>query len=250
MKKSANRRVTAGRVVLGTTGLAAIAALATSALAADHRDGGDVKASENISADINDVYSFMNNGKAVMAMTVFPDAPVDAAFSDAAVYVLHADKHPAFLTPSAGTTDLLCTFGALSAGKQTFECWLGDGEYVTGDTSMASGATSASSKVKVFAGRVADPFYFYLDGFNAARGAVQGAFPANIPANALNPNGCPIIDAATGGALRSALVTADQTNNNFANFNALAIVVEVDPTLISDAANPLFTVYASTHVKQ
>lgn len=256
MKQAGKRRLSSYRVLLGAIGLGAMAAVATTALAADHRDGGDVKMAENISADINDVYAFMNNGKAVMAMTVFPNAPSDAAFSDAAVYVFHADKHAAFLAASTGTVDTLCTFAAPANGKQTFECWLGDSEYVTGDTSMTSGATSASGKVKVFAGKRADPFYFYLDdgtqtgGFNGARKAVQTAFPADIPANALNPNGCPILDNATAGALRGLLVATDQAQNNFANFNAMAIVVEVDPALLTDAQNPLFTVYASTHVKQ
>ena len=78
-----------------------------------------------------------------------------------------------------------------------------------------------------------------------SRGAVFDALTAGLP---LNGNGCPIIDATVGGVLRDALTTTVQTDDFFDTLNTLAIVVEADPDLFTDATNTLFTVYASTHV--
>ncbi|MFO0550249.1 MAG: DUF4331 family protein [Polyangiaceae bacterium] len=232
-----------GRRALHVAGALAIMGAASTALAADHRDGDGVKEADNIAADINDVFAFMNNGKIVLAMTVSPAATTSSAFSDAAVYVIHINSHAAFGGAATASTDIRCTFEADKTGK----CWVGENEYVYGDLSDPDGAQSPDGKVKVFAGLRADPFYFYLNGFNTARMIVGSQFGAI--ASSLNANGCPNIMPATADFLRSQLVTANQGDNFFGTLNTLAIVVEADPDVFTDADNPVLSVYASTHVR-
>jgi hypothetical protein len=233
------------RACVGLVGLTAVAAFATPAIAADHRDGDGVKADP--AADINDVYAFMDSDDVVLAMTVSPFADVNTKFTDAVQYVFHVDRHPEFdpLGASAGSTNVICQFDA----SQKIECWIGTEDYVTGDASDPAGLASVNGKFTVFAGLRADPFFFYLTGFNAARAAVLAALPMNIPPSALNPNGCPIIPDSLAAAGRTALQAAMPSDNNFATANTLAIVIRADKSLFVDADNTFFSVYASTHAK-
>lgn len=228
---------------LGMLAAVALSTCALTALAADHLDGP--AAAADPTSDINDVYSFVNaEGKVVLAMTVSPFAGVNAQFSDAVQYVFHVNKHAAFGGNSAGTKNVICEFSA----SQAISCWIGTTDFVTGDASNAAGITSQSGDVKVFAGRRADPFYFYLAGFNAARNAVIAA----VPSLSLNPNGCPILDAGTSAALIGLLQADSQADNDFdagSNGNVLAIVIEAEPAVFSDATNNLVSVWASTHAK-
>jgi hypothetical protein len=226
---------------LGVVAAAALSTCSLTALAADHRDGP--AATGDPTSDINDVYSFVNaDGKLVLAMTVSPFAGTTAQFSDAVQYVFHVNKHEAFGETSAGTKNVICQFSA----TQQISCWIGTDDFVTGDASNAAGITSLSGDVKVFAGRRADPFYFFLTGFNAARSAVIGA----VPSLSLNANGCPILDAATSAALIGLLQADAQTDNDFdagSNGNVLAIVIEAEPSVFSDSTNQFVSVWASTH---
>lgn len=217
--------------------LVAIATTATPATAADHRDGDAVKVTADIPADINDVFAFMNNNNtnAVLGMTVFPVAETNSQFSDAVVYQFHVNKHAAFLGPSTGTTNAMCTFE--TAGE--LECWIGD-DYASGPTGDTAGVESVNGSFRVFAGLRADPFYFHLTGFNAARSAVIMAAPGLMNFEV----GCPLIDNGTAAAVRGLLAG---TTNDFATFNTLAIVIEADPALFVDMDNPMMTVWASTN---
>jgi hypothetical protein len=236
-----------GQKAFRTAAALALLGVASTAFGADHRDGGSVKLPENIASDINDVYTFVSAGKVVLAMTVFPAADANSKFDPATVYVFHVNKHVLFPAPSAGSTDVLCTFNA----EGNISCWFEDSvdgtkDYVTGDASDDSGLVSESGKFKVFAGLRTDPFYFYLDGFNAARDAVFTTFTAAFPT--LNGNGCPVITTQVGAALRGLLVAPDQTSDFFRSLNGLAIVIEADPDLFVDDTNKIITVFASTHV--
>jgi hypothetical protein len=227
---------------LGILAAAALTTCAFTAFAADHLDGP--AAAADPTSDINDLYSFVNaEGKLVISMTVSPFAGANAQFSDAVQYVFHVNKHAAFGGASAGTKNVICQFAA----NQAISCWIGTDDFVTGDASNAAGITSQSGDVKVFAGRRADPFFFYLKGFNDARTAVINAVTAGI---SLNPNGCPILTAGTSTALLGLLGTTDQADNDFdagSSGNVLAIVIEAEPSVFSDATNNLVTVWASTH---
>jgi len=233
-----------GRKAIRTAGALALLGVASTAFGADHRDGDSVKLAANIASDINDVYTFVSGGKVVLAMTVFPAAEANSKFDPASVYVFHVNKHPLFPAPSAGATDVLCTFNA----EDNISCWVTDSsgttDYVTGDASANTGLESASGKLKVFAGLRTDPFYFNLAGFNSARDAVFTAFATLT----LNGNGCAVIDAATGSALRGLLVADAPGDDFFLTLNTLGIVIEADADLFTDAANEIITVFASTHV--
>lgn len=234
-----------GRRALRTAGAVALMTVASTAFGADHRDGDTVKLAANIASDINDVYAFINGGQLVLGMTVFPVADANSQFDPATVYVLHVDKHAAFLGPSQGSAQVLCTFN----GEGNISCWVTDStgtiDYVSGDASDPAGLESELGRFKVFAGVRTDPFYFYLDGFNMARTTVFNA----LPSLGLNGNGCPIIDGATGAALRGQLVATAQTQDFFGQLDTLAIVIEADPDLFTDAANQVASVYASTHTQ-
>ncbi len=236
-----------GRRALRTAGALALLGVASTAFGADHRDGDNVKLKANIAADINDVFAFKTTDKLVLGMTVFPQADANAAFDTAAVYALHVDKYPAFLDPdgSAGSAEVLCTF----SGEGNISCWVTDSsgtlDYVTGDASAEAGLESENGRFKVFAGLRTDPFYFNLDGFNAARTAVFNAFSLLT----FNGNGCPIIDGITANGLRTALVATAQNQDFFRELDTLGIVIEADPTLFTDADNQVVGVYASTHTQ-
>jgi hypothetical protein len=229
-----------------TLGIAALAAVACAAgvvaygnrsHAADHLDSPAATADK--SADINDVYSWMDGNNAVLVMTVFPVAGTTSKFSDKVQYVFHTSSAAKFGDP-AMNTDIICTF----AVDQTAKCWAGTSNYVTGNAGGATGVTSTDGKFKVFAGLRQDPFFFNLDGFKKAVATVKGA--TGLSANAA---GCPNLDADTSALLRGQLQQAtDGTAGKdfFATLNGLAIVVSIDKALITKGG-PIVSVWGSTN---
>jgi hypothetical protein len=205
-------------------------------------------------ADINDVYAFLDdNGAApatnhvVLAMTVYPGAPAGAKFDPAVQYVLHTQSGMGY---GMTTTDfnVICTF----TEAQVASCWAGNDEYVTGDASQAAGITSTSGKLKVFAGLRADPFFFNLDGFKAAVNTIEGANDAGIIAPLTNDSGCPTLPAGTYNALQTQLKTNPDGGGPpvdfFKKLNGLAIVVQLDKA-IATKGGPVMSVYGSTRKK-
>ena len=222
--------------------LALAAGIASSANAADHRDGPKVRSDP--STDINDVYAWMQGGKLVLAMTVSPLASTGSKFSNAATYTFHVNRSAGYGMAQTETT-IVCEFDA----AQTIQCWAGDSaaEYVTGNASPAAGITTASGKFKVHAGLHDDPFFFNLEGFNDARAAV-------LAATGLSPDaaGCPALDMDTSNALVTRLthtgMGANPVANFFAGLNTLAIVAEVDLSLLN-GSGAILGVWASTNAK-
>ncbi len=272
--------------------LAAVAFAATTALGADHRDGAAVKMAANAENDINDVYAWVSNDNSdLILIQTIGGLPGISDFGDQTQYVFHVGRTDAgvpgsLLVPPPAETVVLCTF----ENNTNIACYLGEpGEpavdWAIGDASPDGGLDSANGMFRVHAGNHADPFFFYLQGFNAARGlvnlAVAGGFltPANF-----HPSGCVMeavmntsIQTATGGAVtRYGSVTtisqallgmlngavspdlscADPTAclaggyavDDFATNTSLAIVVEVDKTAIVGTGET-FLVYASTHTR-
>jgi hypothetical protein len=208
------------------------------AQSADHRDGPAVLTDP--STDINDVYTFNDGNNTVLAMTVFPVADANSKFSDAAAYVFHTESAAAFGATS-NPLDIICTFDA----AQKIQCWAGD-EYVTGDASAAAGVASTSGKLKVFAGRRADPIFFNLEGFNDTRAFVN----ANATGLNFNNTGCPT-DVPTGEIVNRLQGTDGGTQDAgdfFLTLNTLAIVVSIDKALVTKGGK-LVTVWASTNKK-
>ena len=218
------------RPALGT--LAAVASVATiigyaaSALSADHQDGPATTADP--SADINDVYTWMDGTNVVLAMTTYPAAPTGAQFSNNVQYVFHTGSAAAGLGATSDPVDVIATFDA----SQNIHLWVGTSEYVTGDASATTGLSSTDGMVKVYAGLRADPFFFNLAGFKQVALDVQAAAGGLT----FNEAGCPNLGATTAGALVAQLGTAPDGGvavNHFATFNGLAIVVSINKTLLT-----------------
>jgi hypothetical protein len=217
------------RPALGT--LAAVASVVTiigygaTALSADHQDGPATTSEPP--ADINDVFTWMDGNNVVLAMTTYPAAPTGAQFSNNVQYVFHTASAGAGLGATTNPVDVIATFDA----TQKISVWVGTADYVTGDASQTAGLTSASGKVKVFAGLRSDPFFFNLDGFKQVALDVQGA-AAGLT---FNEAGCPAL-GATGPVLVAQLNAAPDGGapaNHFATFNGLAIVISVDKSLLT-----------------
>ncbi len=207
---------------------------------ADHLDGPEVK--KDPATDINDVYTFTDGNNAVFVMTVFPAASATSKFSDKAAYVLHTASAGTF-GPTSNDLDVICTFDA----AQKASCWAGD-EYVTGDASQAGGITSASGKMKVFAGLRSDPFFFNLEGFNQVVSTVTGAAGGLT----FDDAGCPTLDQPTSDLIVNTLKqSADggAPQDFFKDLKTLAIVVSLDKSLVTKGGK-LVTVWASTNMKQ
>jgi hypothetical protein len=228
--------------------------------AADHLDAPTIKMTANAMADINDVYTWnTSDGKSVnLVMTVSPGDDGTRHFGPSVQYVFHVSSHPGATNAAAigtpGTeSKVICTFTSDTAGK----CWVVLGttvkDYVSGDFSATAGLASTDGKVKVFAGRRADPFFFNLAGFKAAVAGVEGT-PGLIP----NAAGCPAnVPEATANFLRTTLSTVVTTgaaapcaNNQidcFQTFNVMSIVVQVDKTLLLQGSDTLLSVWGSSH---
>ncbi len=233
-------------VVVGGACLATAVIHPRLARSADHLDAPATVAEP--AADINDVYTFLDQPgiattNVIFAMTVFPAAAADAKFSDTVQYVLHTQSGAAF---GATTSDLniICTFDA----TQKASCWAGADEYVTGDASQGTGITSASGKFKVFAGVRKDPFFFNLNGFKATVNTVDVAVDGGTLV--FDDAGCPLLNAPTATFLQNQLSTTDggTAEDFFKNLNGLAIVVQMDKSLVTKGG-PIMSVWGSTHRK-
>ena len=210
------------------------------ARSADHLDSPATKADSTI--DINDLYTWNDSNNVVLAMTLYPAAPSSALFSDGAQYVFHVSSGAGY-GATTGDYQIICTFTG-TAAPQTAQCWGGTNEYVTGNASAATGITSTDGKMKVFAGLRADPFFFNIDGFKAVVADVEaaGALPTNDA-------GCPTVPGPLAQQLVAQLAHASDggaPSDFFATFNALAIVVSIDKSLVT-TGGPVLAVWASTH---
>lgn len=257
----------------GAAGLGLIALLHSPITqAADHADASNL--STNVMADINDVYAWNTSDvtKINLVMTVSPFDNGSRTFDPSVQYVIHVIRHAAFPATAAAHAageeyKAICTFASDTAGK----CWIVDPtnkvlDYVEGDFSNAAGKTSADGKVKVFAGRRSDPFFFNLAAFVATRTQIEtacggGTAPAACPGTlatvpGIDAAGCPQLPAASVGPLRATLAATIPTQvgpcpanqkDCFANANVMAIVLQVDKDLIVDDAKKYVGVWGSTH---
>ena len=220
--------------------LACLALPATfTAYAADHLDAPATSADPT--ADINDVYTWVEGDKTILAMTLFPAAGAEAKFSDAVQYVFHTASGAAFGAANS-SKDVICTFDA----AQRISCWIGSDDYVTGDASDTVGLVSASGKVKAFAGLRDDPFFFNLTGFRETVKIVVGAAAALV----FDIAGCPGIDPDTSAALVAQLISdaSDLPGSDFfAPLNTLSIVLELDTDLVNDGG-PILAVWGATRM--
>lgn len=227
-----------------TGALAATLTMASTAMAADHRDAPGSTADPT--TDINDVYTFTAGTDLILAMTVFPVADNTSRFSDTVQYVFNVDTGLAF-GETVDSKKVVCTFD----DAQMASCYFGvpgmpATEYVTGDASVEGGIASKTGMFKVFAGLRADPFYFNLTGFQDAVATVIGA-AGGLQFDAAN---CPNVNAATSAVLvdmlQSTMQGAGPAVDFFATLNTLAVVVSVNTSLFP-ADHTLASIWASTH---
>ena len=243
--------------VIALGGIAAVALAMSAPQAAEGADHGDSPAPRGEpTADINDLYAWMNGDatRLNLVMTVVPDAADGSVFSDAIVYDFHINSRMNSFVESTGVEENIvrCRFYNPNSG---LECWVIDNSdavalYVEGDpTDPTMPLADGASRINVFAGLRNDPFYFELNGFAAVtqtvRDVVMGGTlmvdAANCPSN---------LDAATAMSLAGGLSTDDgmsaAADDDFAGQNVLAIVVQIDKTLVNTGGD-ILGVWASTH---
>ncbi len=245
--------------LMGVAGLGTAALLATQGHAADHLDSPSL--ATNPLGDITDVYAWMTGNTLDLAMTVSPFDDGTRQFGPSVLYAFHVASKSGLgvgTPPQSGTeTKVICRF----ASNTKVECWVADAsgikDYVTGDPSATVGITSASGRVRVFAGRRSDPFFFNFQGFLGAVTSIDAAKGGYVPDGA----GCPTnVSDATALNLRTTLKTPQPlaapcattgsatTGDCFATANVMAIVVQLDKSLVNSGQNTTVAVWGSTHM--
>jgi len=239
-----------------TLAIIGAATISASALAADHADGPG--ASLDKTADIADLYSWVSPDAATtyFVMDIGKDMHAGDRFSNVVKYVFHTTSMPAYGAAAAQVKSLniICTFDA--GTPQRASCWVGNKDSIKGNASASGGdagaaLTSASGKVKMFAGLRDDPFFFNFTGFTAVADTVNNVAHADggTPLT-FDTDGCPRGLGATGAALATMLASNPADGgapaDTFAPFNTLAIVLAVDTTLVTEGG-PIVGVWASTN---
>jgi hypothetical protein len=235
--------------------------LAGSGHAADHIDSDSLAAAPLAMGDINDVYTWMSSdgSKVNLVMTVSPADPGGRSFGPGIQYVFHLTSKSGaapdvVAKPASGvTTTVICTFPTTA----TAQCWVtgasGTKDYVSGDASNTAGLTSSSGKLRLFAGRRSDPFFFNLQGFRAGT-AQLNTFRGTAITNAAN---CPALSQGNAATVRTTLAATQGTATTpcpanqadcFANLNVMALVVQVDKSLVNAPNNTIISVWGSTHM--
>jgi len=227
-------------MVIGVTAFAMLFGI-WNANAADHIDSPAPIATP--AADITDYFAWMTPDATHvnLVMTVSPFATAESQWSDAVVYAMHVSSMEGYGGEETAS-QLICRF--YNADGTGVECWMGD-EYVAGDPSDPAGIWSESGMVRVYAGLRNDPFFFELNGFNNAVSTVIGA----ASSLEFDDEGCPAVDEATSGVLVGQLQSgADgaEASDTFAGANVLALVVQIDKSLVNGGGQFLST-WASTH---
>ncbi|HEX4477182.1 MAG TPA: DUF4331 family protein [Polyangiaceae bacterium] len=223
------------------------AMVAPSALAADHSDGP--AASKDPTADITDLFAWQvaktgsTAAKTYLVLDLGTNVATTEKFSDSVKYVFHTMSEAKYGATTKTPLDIICTFTT----AQAISCWVGPKLVVTGDASKTTGLASSDGKVKVYAGVRDDPFFFNLTGFKDVTTLVHDTATSNTPP--AFEDGCPILSSETSNTLVAALKGPTEGGvapNDFAGFNVLSIVMELDTTLVT-AGGPILGVWASTN---
>lgn len=194
-------------------------------------------------ADITDLYAWMIGANLNLVMDVSPMDDGTHSFDPGVLYVFHLTSKAGLGVGAAGgaETRVICKF----ASNTSVACWVADAtgtrDYVTGDPSNTAGVTSLRGKVRVFAGRRSDPMFFNQSGFAAAVPMLK-AIPVTPPPDAA---GCPqALDVGGALTVRNLLHAGGDT---FATANVLALVVQIDKSLVNTGSNTTVAVWGSTH---
>lgn len=195
-------------------------------------------------ADITDVYAWMAGSSLNLVMDVSPRDDGTNSFGPAVLYAFHLTSKPRLgIAESGGTeTQVICRFDS----NTSVRCWVASGgatkDYVIGDPSNTAGVTSATGKVKVFAGRRSDPAFFNASGFTTA---MAGFAPQVGGVSTSDAAGCPgQVSLDKFVTLRTQLMSG---SDSFASSNVMAIVVQIDSALVNTGTNTVLSVWGSTH---
>jgi hypothetical protein len=214
-------------------------------LAASGRAAGRTSSAQATTpmADIADLYAWVAGANLNLVMDVSPSEDGAHGFDPSVIYVFHLTSKPGLgVTVPGGTeTQVVIRFSS----NTTVECWVtgpgGTMDYVTGDPSNPMGISSAGGKLRVFAGRRSDPMFFDQVAFAQAVGAIEAA-PSAVPRDSAR---CPMaLEDSAGSMIRAALAGGSDA---FAASNVMAIVVQVDRSLVNTGLNKVVAVWGSTH---
>ncbi|HEU4728521.1 MAG TPA: DUF4331 family protein [Kofleriaceae bacterium] len=214
--------------------------MSTRGQAADHSDSPML--STNPMADITDVYAWVAGANLNLVMDVSPLDDGTHPFDPAVLYVFHVTSKPKLGVGETGGTETRVVLRF--ASNTSVQAWVTDAsgqttrEFVSGDPSGPAGV--AHGKLRVFAGRRSDPFFFNQAG--AASGLAE--LGKNLT-NVTTTDRCPAISPAEAGTIRTLFSTGSDA---YASANVMAIVVQINKELVNATmAQPVVGVWASTH---
>jgi hypothetical protein len=196
-------------------------------------------------ADITDVYAWMIGSNLNLIMDISPFDDGNHGFDPSVQYVFHLTSKSGLglEAPGGGTeTRVILRF----ASSTSVEGWVTDAtgtstkDFVSGDPSATAGVASSDRKLRVFAGRRSDPAFGNPTGLADALTELG----KNL-GGTKDPAGCPRILDPEPLTIRNLLTSG---NDAFATANVMAIVVQIDKSLVNVAPNRTVAVWASTHV--
>jgi len=188
------RRTIAGLLSVGLVAGASLALMTGVATAADHVDSPSTMSPDNRTADILDFYTWHSDNDRIIAIITyasFIEAGATPEYGSDVVYGIHVDNN----LDQVADNDVWIRFGQNGNGDWgvQVEGLPGVADPVVGPVNTPLDAGPGAHRV--WAGMADDPFFFDLDGYLAT--------------------------VMTGD------LTFDSTNDTFAGFNVMAIVVEI-----------------------
>jgi len=249
LKKLASLGESGGSGGLGRSGgwaglgaaLALVAVLAARGHAADHVNSPSL--ATNPMADLTDVYAWMTGATLNLVMDLSPGDDGTHSFGPAVTYVFHLTSKAGLGVAAAGGTEtrVIVRFDSGTSVKAWVTDATGTKDYAAGDPSATTGIASTRGQLRIFAGRRSDPFFFNATGFGAGVAAIN-AIPAVPPPDGA---GCPSgLAAGTALGIRNQLGAGA---DGFATGNVMAIVVQLDRSLVNTGANTTVAVWGSSH---
>jgi hypothetical protein len=224
---------------LGLAGLVVVALLSARGQAEDRAPR--LAAASDPMANIADLYAWTGGSFINLVMDVSSLDDGSHHFGPDVLYAFQLTSKAAFTAATGTETRVVVKFTSDTA----MDAWVLDADgkakdYVGGDPSPQAGIASISGKLRVFAGRRSDPR------FVNATGLTSGVALLNTALTTATKDGasCPMINAAQAGVIRNSLMSGADP---YATANVMAIVIQVDQTLITTPGNPIVSVWGSTH---
>jgi hypothetical protein len=173
-----------------------------------------------------------------LVLTVAPFAGVTTSFGPGFQYVFHvaALASPTQDPEPSNERLVICQFDS----PTMIECWIGKTHLSGNPGASTEGLSSADGKIRVWAGRRSDPFFFNGLGLGNALAQLRQHVPGATPQ-------CPAISPAQARDITTAL-RLPANNDRFAETNVLALALEINRGYLgASAARPFLAIWASTH---